>query len=182
MILDVPANALNLSIIVEGREANLAVRKNSPPTRFRSDCSSSRRILSKECFFSSVAPGEYYVQVSNVNTNSARLKVNFTTQESGLDERWNNLEGREDDWSYFSIDVPAGMSWLEIKTQGGYGDLDLYVQKGGLPDRDYWRCQSDGWDTEERCRISRPSAGKWYIGLLGRWDYDGVDLIVTARP
>lgn len=181
-VLDVPQSAVNLSIRLEGRAASLAVRKNSPPTRFRKDCSVTRRITKKECFFSDVAAGEYYVQVTDVSSEPATLMVEYSLAGSGFVKRWEQLEGREGDWQYFKIDVPPGMATLQVETRGGSGDLDLYVQEGSLPERNYWRCLSDGWDNDERCRISRPRAGKWYIGLRGSWDFEGVEMIATARP
>jgi hypothetical protein len=46
---------------------------------------------------------------------------------------------------YFSIEVPAGQTKLEISMSGGTGDADLYVKRGALPTTSRLRSTARTW-------------------------------------
>src|SRR5690606_12574447 len=42
---------------------------------------------------------------------------------------------------YWTINVPAGATSLQIATSGGSGDVDLYVRRGSQPTTSSWDCR-----------------------------------------
>jgi vibriolysin len=81
--------------------------------------------------------------------------------------------------TYYSIAVPAGQSTLVVETSGGTGDADLYVRVGSNPTTTTYTCKSDGSTSTERCSLSAPAAGTYYILLQGYSAYSGVSLKAT---
>lgn len=71
-------------------------------------------------------------------------------------------------WTYYTIDVPAGASRLEVSTSGGSGDIDLYVKFGANPTNGDYDCRDTGGGNNEACTITSPTAGTWHIGLKAR--------------
>lgn len=68
-------------------------------------------------------------------------------------------------WAYYTIDVPAGASSLEVSTSGGSGNVNLYLRLGANPSNGQWDCRDTGSGNNESCTINNPSAGTWHIGL-----------------
>lgn len=90
--------------------------------------------------------------------------------ETGLD--FGNRE-----WQYFTLDVPAGASSLDVASSGGSGNVDLYVRFGANPTTRSYDCRDGGGGNEETCSFSNPAAGTWYIGLRSaRQGASGVQL------
>jgi hypothetical protein len=92
------------------------------------------------------------------------------------------LSGAEDSQKYYRVTVPVGTKTLEVTTTGGTGDLDLYLRPGVPPSSTGVTCASEGNDTVERCTITDPTPGDWYILILGFEAYGGVTMTVTATP
>lgn len=76
----------------------------------------------------------------------------------------------------FTITIPAGTGALVVRTTGGGGDADLFVRLGVLPTAQTHDCASTGPTAEERCVISTPTAGVWYVVVQGYTAYSGVAL------
>lgn len=81
--------------------------------------------------------------------------------------------------TYYTIAVPSGRSSLTIKTSGGTGDEDLYVQIGKNPTTSSYLKRSWNYGNSESISISRPAAGTYYILLYGYAAYTGVTLVAT---
>lgn len=79
-----------------------------------------------------------------------------------------NLGFGNNEWQYFTIDVPAGASTLDVSTSGGSGNVDLYVRFGADPSRASYDCRDTGGGNNETCSISNPAAGTWHIGVEAR--------------
>lgn len=81
-------------------------------------------------------------------------------------------------WVYWKVDVKAGAPALKITTEGGSGEVDLYVRFGSRPTA----AQSDAASAKagnlEAVTIAAPRAGTYYIGLHARVRYVGVTLRV----
>lgn len=81
-------------------------------------------------------------------------------------------------WIYWRIDVTAGAPPLKISTEGGTGEVDLYVRFGARPTA----AQSDAASVKagnlETVTIAAPKAGAYYIGLRAGAPYAGVTLKV----
>jgi hypothetical protein len=87
-----------------------------------------------------------------------------------------NLSGIKDDQNYYYIDVPAGRPLLTIKTFGGTGDSDLYVQFGQRPTTTVWQCRPYTSGTNETCTFTPPQTGRYYIMIRAYANYSGVSL------
>ena len=82
--------------------------------------------------------------------------------------------------AYRKITVPAGADSLVVTMSGGSGDVDLYLRPGGVPTSSNNVCASENAGNTERCKITNPAAGTWFLLLL-LWDpYSGVSLRATV--
>lgn len=76
-----------------------------------------------------------------------------------------NLSFGSNEWQYFTIEVPAGATSLDVSTSGGSGNVDLYVRLGEAPNRSSYDCRDGGGGTNESCSFTNPAAGTWHIGV-----------------
>lgn len=90
-----------------------------------------------------------------------------------------NLSAATDQWNRFTMQVPAGMTTLEVRISGGTGDADLYVRFGAQPQLNNWDCRPYQWGNNEVCTITNPAAGTWYFGVHAYEAYSGVRLEAT---
>lgn len=96
----------------------------------------------------------------------------FGTSLGGLSDR------RTDGWVYWRVDVPAGTPKLEISTELGAGDVDLYVRFGARPTETRNDAASATLENLENVTIAAPKAGTYFIGLHAQVRYVGVILKV----
>jgi hypothetical protein len=79
----------------------------------------------------------------------------------------------------FSVDVPASLPSITFATNGGSGNVDLWVKKGSAvhPAIDTeFTCLSVTKNTnEEKCVITTPESGKYFIAISS--DFIGSDII-----
>ena len=68
-------------------------------------------------------------------------------------------------WTYYVMDVPAGLSRVEFQTFSGTGDVDLFVRPLALPTLSSWVCRSQMASNRHTCTVESPVAGQWYVGL-----------------
>ena len=83
------------------------------------------------------------------------------------------------DFTYFTVDVPAGACELEVSIFGGSGDADLYVQFGSAPDLSNYDCRPYLVGNNETCTIANPQAGTWWIGIEAYSSYSGLTVQAT---
>jgi serine protease len=100
--------------------------------------------------------------------------------EQGMFEQ-SNQYGSQYSWREFEIDVPAGMSTLNVSISGGSGDADLYVRYGSAPTGSSFDCRPYKNGNNELCIFSTPQAGKWYIRLRGYTSYSGVNVFAEWK-
>lgn len=81
-------------------------------------------------------------------------------------------------WVYWRVDVKAGAPPLKISTQGGTGEVDLYVRFGARPTDTLSDAASVKAGNLEAVTIAAPKAGTYYIGLRAGAPYAGVTLKV----
>ncbi|MBY0454423.1 MAG: pre-peptidase C-terminal domain-containing protein [Burkholderiaceae bacterium] len=89
------------------------------------------------------------------------------------------LSGAAGSANVFTIQVPAGGRNLVIATSGGTGDVDLYVKAGATPTTTSFDCSPYLQGNAEKCTLSAPKAGAYYILLQGAAAYSGVALKAT---
>lgn len=92
-----------------------------------------------------------------------------------------NLSGAEDSEAVYRVNVPAGATRLVVTTQGGAGDVDLFLLFGAPDQSGEPVCASENYDNSEECTVNAPAAGVWYIVLLGWEAYSGVTLLATVE-
>ncbi|WP_322406543.1 S8 family serine peptidase [Idiomarina sp. PL1-037] len=184
--LDVPAGATDLSFSTNGGsgDADLYVRFGSEPTQSSYDCRPYESGNTETCTISNVQAGTYYVMVNAYSSFSGvNLTGSFTEPSSGGGGEGDSvsatdLSGNSGEWTHYYVDIPAGISSLDVTMSGGSGDADLYVRRGSQPTESNYECRPYRSGSNETCNIESPSEDRWYISLKGYTNYSGVDLLV----
>lgn len=183
--LDVPAGATDLSFNINGGsgDADLYVRFGAQPTTSTYDCRPYRTGNTETCTISNVQAGTYHVMVRAYSSFSGvNLTGSFTEPSSGGGEGGSasatDLSGATGSWTHYYVDLPAGMTSLNVTMSGGTGDADLYVRQGSQPTTSSYDCRPYRSGNNETCEIDNPGSGRWYISLQGYQAYSGVDLLV----
>lgn len=183
--LDVPAGATDLSFTMNGGsgDADLYVRFGSQPTTSTYDCRPYLGGNTETCTISNVQAGTYHVMVRAYSSFSGvNLTGSFTEPTSGGGEGGSasatDLSGATGSWTHYYVDLPAGMTSLNVTMSGGTGDADLYVRQGSQPTESSYDCRPYRSGNNETCAIDNPGSGRWYVSLQGYQAYSGVDLLV----
>lgn len=181
--LEVPAGAGDLSFNINGGsgDADLYVRFGAQPTTSNYDCRPYRTGNTETCSISNVQAGTYHVMVSAYSSfSNLNLTGSFTEASSGGGDSASatDLSGATGSWTHYYVDLPAGMTALNVTMSGGSGDADLYVRKGTQPTTSSYDCRPYRSGNNENCSIENPDSGRWYISLQGYQAYSGVDLLV----
>ena len=79
----------------------------------------------------------------------------------------------------YTIDVPAGVSQLQITTSGDNGDADLYVALDKEASRNDYDKRAIRNGSNESITFSNPDAGRYYIMLRTYREYSDVTLTAT---
>ncbi|CSA69460.1 alkaline serine exoprotease A precursor [Vibrio cholerae] len=86
------------------------------------------------------------------------------------------ISGKQGELKKFYIDVPAGRR-LSIETNGGTGNLDLYVRLGIEPEPFAWDCASYRNGNNEVCTFPNTREGRHFITLYGTTEFNNVSLV-----
>ena len=82
--------------------------------------------------------------------------------------------------AYAYIMLPAGAKNLKLFTNGGTGDVDLYVKRGAYPTTSSYDAASLKAGNDESVFLATPTAGQWYyITLRAKQAFSGVTLSAT---
>jgi hypothetical protein len=92
-----------------------------------------------------------------------------------------NLSGSAGSTQSYSVTVPAGATNLTIRISGGTGDADLYVKFGQVPTTAFYDCRPYLAGNNETCLFPTPSAGTYYILLVGDESFSGVTLAASYQ-
>lgn len=184
--LEVPAGASNLTFDMAGGsgDADLYVRFGGQPTSSKYDCRPYQSGNNESCSISNVQAGTYYVVLNAYSGFSGvSLTGSYTEPTSGGGNEGdsasaNDLSGSSGEWSHYYVDIPAGMSKLNVTMSGGSGDADLYVRQGSKATESNYECRPYRSGNNESCDIDNPAGDRWYISLKGYRTYSGVDLLV----
>ena len=87
------------------------------------------------------------------------------------------IAGASGSTQFWTINVPAGASNLQIKTSGGTGDADLYVRFGSAPTTSTYNCRPYLSGNTETCTFAAPSAGTYHVMIRGYSAFSGVTLV-----
>ncbi|MBR7799002.1 M9 family metallopeptidase [Undibacterium fentianense] len=82
--------------------------------------------------------------------------------------------------AYLYIMLPTGAKNLKLYTNGGTGDVDLYVKKGSYPTTSSYDAASVKAGNDENVLLPTPSSGVWYyIVLRAKQAFTGVNINAT---
>ncbi|MDV6316588.1 S8 family serine peptidase [Idiomarina sp. HP20-50] len=183
--LNVPAGATDLSFAINSGsgDADLYVRFGAQPTTSTYDCRPYQGGNAETCTISNVQAGTYYVMVNAYSSFSGlNLTGSYTAPSTGGgggdSVSATDLSGTSGEWTHYYVDVPAGMSSLDVTMSGGSGDADLYVRQGSQPTESAYECRPYRSGNNETCSIDNPAADRWYVSMKGYTNYSGVDLLV----
>ncbi|MDY7224996.1 S8 family peptidase [Hyalangium rubrum] len=191
--VNVPAGMNTLDFHLEGGtgDADMYVKFGGLPTTTVFDCRPYLGGNNERCTFNSPASGTWYIMLRGwsayADTNLRAVASQALTAgvaKTGLSASWTN-------WKYFTLNVPAGQQNLTFSTTGGSGDVDMQVHYGAAPG-DTATCSSALNGNEERCTITAPAAGTWYVLLVPKlrftfpggikFSYSNVSLTGTYAP
>ncbi|WP_028672629.1 M4 family metallopeptidase [Saccharospirillum impatiens] len=181
-VLDVPSGARDLNISISGGngDADLYTRFGSEPTTSNYECRPWKDGNVESCAIATPETGVYHVMVRGYRGyEGVTLRADFELDnddgnpDSGTES---NLSATQGQWLYYAVEVPAGMSALDIDIADGSGDADLYVKQGAEPTRNDYDCRPYRGGNTEQCRFSSPQAGTWTIGIRAYDSFSGVNL------
>lgn len=179
--MDVPSGASDLLFDMAGGsgDADLYVKFGSEPTTSDYDCRPWKNGNAESCSFASPSTGTYHVMIRGYSSYSGvSLTGSFTDSGNGGPDSGSetNLSASQGEWLYFPIDVPAGMSALDVTISGGNGDADLYVRQGSQPTTRRYDCRPYDYGNDEVCSFDNPAEDTWYIGIRAYQSFSGVTM------
>lgn len=184
--MDVPAGMTNLSFAISGGtgDADLYVKFGSAPTTSVYDCRPYLNGNNETCNMDPAQEGTYYVMVRAYSSFSGVSLVGSYEEQStsggGFTET--NLSASRGQWLHYTLDIPSGMSALNVNMSGGTGDADLYVRYGARPTTRSYDCRPYKYGNTESCNFSNPASGTWYISIRAYSSFSGVTLDAQYTP
>ncbi|HEX8208782.1 MAG TPA: S8 family serine peptidase [Longimicrobium sp.] len=91
-----------------------------------------------------------------------------------------NLSGAYGSETFYAVTVPNGATSLSVTISGGTGDADLYVRYAEPPTLSAYNCRPYLNGNAERCDLSMPAPGTYYVMLRGWSSYSGVTLAANV--
>jgi len=188
--MEIPAGATDLSFDMTGGTGNadLYVKFGSAPTSSSYDCRPYKGGNAESCPISSAQEGTYFVKVVAYSAfTGVSLTGSFTEPSTGGaatggSASVTDISVARRAWTYYTIDVPAGMATLDFAMSGGTGDADMYIRRGSQPTSSTYDCRPYESGNTEACSFTNPTADTWHIGIYGYSAASGVSLDVTYNP
>jgi hypothetical protein len=184
--IDVPAGQDTLEISTSGGtgDVDLYVKRGSLPTTTSYDYRPYKVGNNETVDVNNPASGTWYIMLRGYTnysgvtlkaTYSAALSVKALTNGVAA----TGISGGANMELYYSIDVPAGQSKLEIAMSGGTGDADLYVKKGSLPTTTSYDYRPFLFGNNETVNVENPDAATWYIMIRGYNAFSDITLLAS---
>jgi hypothetical protein len=184
--IDVPAGQDSLKISTTGGtgDVDLYVRWNAPPTTITYDYRPYKVGNEETVDVNNPAAGSWYILLRGYSgysgvtlkaTYAAALSVKPLTNGVAA----TGISGGANMALYYSIEVPAGQTKLEIAMSGGTGDADLYVKRGSLPTTTSYDYRPYLTGNNETVSVNAPAAGTWYIMIRGYSAFSGITLLAS---
>lgn len=188
--LDVPSGATDLSFTMTGGsgDADLYVQFGSEPTTSSYECRPYVGGNEETCDISNIQAGTYHVMIRGYSAFSGVSLTGEYTEGSGGGTgeggggTATDLSASTGNWVYYTVDVPAGMSTLDVDISGGSGDADLYLNFGSQPTTSSYDCRPYLQGNNESCSVSNPQAGTYHIGIRAYQSFSGVTLDAYYQP
>jgi Zn-dependent metalloprotease len=179
----VPAGATNLKVEMSGGtgDADLYVKFGAVPTTTVFDCRPYLGGNTETCTVPTPSTGVYYIVMRGFAAYSGiTLKASFTAP--SLPYLYPNLAGAtgssQQFWAYSTAAGATVTVTLAPNAGGSTGDADLYVRFGAVPTSTLFSCRPNLAGSSERCTLTNPTAGTYYIMLNAYSAFTGVDLSV----
>ena len=102
---------------------------------------------------------------------------NGTELENGVAA--NNLSGATGSTAFWTFEIPADATNLEVKISGGSGDADLYVRRGSAPTTSSYDCRPYQNGNNETCTFATPASGTWHVMIRGFSSYSSLTLVAS---
>lgn len=129
------------------------------------------------------AAGTYYIMLYGYTAASDfQLVANYSTTGGNIltpGVPLTNVGGPKASNKIWTINVPAGRSSLTIKTSGGLGNCDMYLQLNTAPSLTTYLARSNGYTNSESITLTSPAAGTYYVMLHGYTSFSGVTLLAN---
>ncbi|MCC7632663.1 S8 family peptidase [Stenotrophomonas rhizophila] len=77
----------------------------------------------------------------------------------------------------YQIEVPSGGRSLQLRSFGGVGDVSLYASFGEKPSLEKHQRKSVKPGNSEAIVVNLPTAGTWYLRLVGEQGFSGVSVL-----
>ena len=77
----------------------------------------------------------------------------------------------------YQIDVPSGGRSLQLRSFGGVGNVSLYASFGEKPTLEKHQRKSVKPGNSEAIVVNLPTAGTWYLRLVGEQGFNGVSVL-----
>ncbi|SEL94242.1 serine protease [Colwellia chukchiensis] len=184
--MEVPAGAteLNFDMVGGTGDADLYVKFGSAPTSTSYDCRPYKSGNTESCPINQAQEGTYYVHLVAYSAFSGvNLTGSFTQgSTSGGSASVADISVAKGAWTYYTIDIPSGMSTVNFAMSDGTGDADLYIRRGTKPTSTSYDCRPYKAGNNESCTFNSPIADTWHIGIFGYSAASGVNLAVTYAP
>ncbi len=185
--IDVPANQLQLEIIMSGGngDADMYIRKGALPTISEWDYRPYLIGNDESVIIETPGAGTYYIMIRGFTTyNGVSLVATYEPIGNIVVELSNgvpvaDISGATGSEKMYKVQVPADQDYLDIEISGGTGNCDLYVKIGAEPTTSNWDYRPYLAGNNESVHVDDPTAATWYIMLRGRQAYSGVTLRAT---
>ena len=168
-------------------DLDMYVKAGSAPTTSSYDCRPYESGNNEVCSIDNPAAGTYYVMLRGYSSyNNASLLGELTTSGGSTGEGGGgsvtDISASSGQWKHYTLEVPAGMSTLDIDMSGGTGDGDLFVRFGSQPTSSSYDCRPYKSGNNESCSFSNPQAGTWHISINAYQTFSGVTLNAQYNP
>ncbi|MEM0514060.1 S8 family peptidase [Pseudoalteromonas sp. YIC-827] len=187
--MTVPSGATNVTFTTSGGSGDLDmyVKAGSAPTTSSYDCRPYQNGNNETCSIDNPTAGTYYVMLRGYSAYSnASLLGELTTSGGGTGTGGggsvSDISVSTGQWKHYTLEVPAGMSTLDVNISGGTGDADLFVRFGAQPTASSYDCRPYKGGNNESCSFSNPQAGTWHISLNAYQSFSGVTLNAQYNP
>ena len=184
--IEVPAGQDELTISTSGGtgDVDLYVRRGSQPTSTSYDYRPYKIGNEETVVVENPAAGTWYIMLKGYSSYAGvtllaeySAAISVKAMVNGVPVT--NIAGAAGTELYYSIEVPAGQTKLEIAMSGGTGDADLYVKKGSLPTTSSYDYRPFLFGNNETVSVNNPAAATWYIMIRGYGAYDGITLLAS---
>jgi hypothetical protein len=184
--IEVPAGQDELVISTSGGtgDVDLYVRRGSQPTTSSYDYRPYKVGNNETVTVANPTAGTWYILLKGYNVYSGvtllaqySAAISITPLVNGVPVT--SIGGSAGGEVYFSIEVPASQTKLEISMSGGTGDADLYVKKGALPTTSSYDYRPYLIGNNESVTVNNPDATTWYVMIRGYNAFSGITLLAT---